>query len=177
MLRKIILIGVIAVLISGCARQPIKMEVGGLPAPNHIIIANLPSSGIRINIGLVHHFKIEEGKEYLDTFEYLNPSVEEHRITTGNTKDIVLNLNIFNEQKSIYHLWVYKELYAFNKTKVLKSTERIYAGSLSYKEVIINLPVHDGSWGKTYFELRDDKGNILFQSPFLKYVINSGKVI
>jgi hypothetical protein len=176
MFRKIILLGITAVLLSGCA-STVKIEKGGLPGPNHMIIANLPSNGIRLNIGLVHHFRVEEGKEYLETFEYLNPSIEEHRITCGNTKEIILNIDIFNEPKNHYQLWVYQELYAFNKTKTFKNSEIIYKGTLSFKEVVINLPVHIGSWGKTYFELRDEKGNIMYQSPLIKYIMHSSDVI
>jgi hypothetical protein len=99
MFRKIILLGITAVLLSGCA-STVKIEKGGLPGPNHMIIANLPSNGIRLNIGLVHHFRVEEGKEYLETFEYLNPSIEEHRITCGNTKRSYLIL-IFSTSRKI----------------------------------------------------------------------------
>jgi hypothetical protein len=170
--HKLLLVLIIILSLSSCATT-VKIETNGIPVPNHITRAHLPSSGIVIESALIKYYYIKEGSELLEAFDYLNPHKEEQVLDSEYLREFEVVLRVINPNKIKYGLWVNREVHAKDKTFVEKKVELIYNGSLSMKEFNIKLPVHKGSWGKAYYEFRDAYGNLMFQGLDIRYLVTS----
>lgn len=162
-----LLIALVFIIISGCAT--VQLESNGVPIPNHIMRANLPSSGIVLDTKAILYYNEEEGGELLDKYVYLDQRAQESVVKGKYLKNIILTINVHNPNKREYQLWVKRELYSSDKTYAESKEEMLYRGTLSRKEFFIELPTQEGTIGRASYELRDAEGSIIFQGSTFRY--------
>jgi hypothetical protein len=152
----------------------VKLEVEGQPVPNFVFQAQLPGSGMLIDSAFIRNYQVPEGKEFLDTYEYLNTTKkEEIKVSPDHLKSLVVSVHIFNPRKQKYRMWIH-ECDTSKGDKIGKRNDKlVYAGSLSRKEFNFFLPTQKGVERSFYFELRSPTNELLYRGLDICYAVGA----
>lgn len=158
-LRNFLLPVVMVCLFAGCAAPAVN--INGAPAASHMNILQNPESGITAYLQAIRTFEKKEGKEVAVIKETV-PAIGELVVLDKDTRSLSVFVRVSNPKKSEYSLWEVHDLTYHNKDYPYHIEHKLYSGSLSFKEVLIECPSENVSSGAVRVEIRDKDGDPMF---------------
>ncbi len=154
----------------GCGQ--VKVEMGGLPAPNHITQAHILGLDIDLNLSYAYFYKQPEGDEFLETLEYMKKDGKVVKVRKKNLNDVRCIMSIINRKKKTYKLKMLRTTYTPAGEKIYQSIRTMYEGDLSRKTFSYMLPIDEKVVHEVGIEIYDGKGKIMYAEPIkVKYEI------
>ncbi len=162
-MKKLILIFLLLAL-SGCI-QNIGPRPDGKPSRANIINIKVKSENIKIKYAFIKSYDIKEDDEFYNTYHAYN-IVDPIFHKIKDPTDLDYWIYVFNPDKKYYKIITYTRQPASNK---LMSVDTIYSGNLSRNEFDIKFPMHATPEVEFYFDVLDEKDNLLFKSVTAHY--------
>lgn len=150
----------LVMLLSGCATK-MEIQVDGYPIPENTVSVFITDSASSIKYDLKKEYKLYEGDEFFDTYEYLSPSRDDVHYISGDER-LFVNVRMFNPNK-MYLRFVYHYQNNGNKESL-----DMYEGSLSRIALKTELPVSRETT-VFHFEILDKEGDIVYRSFRTRY--------
>lgn len=161
-IRNLLVVLFVMMFLSGCATATKSViQVHGYPMPEGVISVNLFDYDINLTYSFQKHFKVYEGNESFEYFEYLSLF---HDVSYG-VKDgdsLIMEISIFNPLK--------------HKFKIVKTIEHgdevnevvVYEGSISRNKFSIHLPKTKNP-ATFQFSLVEGESNTIYWSFKARY--------
>lgn len=154
-------------LLTGCATHPI-VQIDGRNVPDNVIRARTLTSDLTITYKFVKMFDVKEGKESYESWEFL-PLVSADILKLKDVKKMIVDIDIFNPLKNEYTIT--KHLTIEGGEEV---SEKLYNGSLSRKNLTIELPLEESKLVSFYYDAYNKNGDLVFMSFKVQYIITGG---
>jgi len=151
-------------LITSCASKNVY-QINGVPVPDKVIQAKVFALEMTVTYTLSKSFTIKEDDEAYRSFEHLSLFKEDyHKIKEGET--LLMKLSVFNPKKSHYII----EQHSIVEGGETYSIE-VYDGNLSRNSIEFRLPDRGSEKVVFYYDVYNEKGNLVYQSFKARYII------
>jgi len=144
-------------LFTGCASTAIY--VNGAPAGTYLKIGNILNSNVEYYFSAGAKILVKEGKE-TGVLDFPIDASKEVSIYP-NTKDLYVNIRIFNPDKNKYSLVETYRMIGENGDFDVSISKEIYSGRFSRKDFVRSIPITNTDVGQYAVLLKDEKGRIL----------------
>jgi len=151
----------------GCV-QKINYQVDGQPIMKNVVVANVMSSNIKVKYALINNITVKEDDEFYFTQEMLNLNPSKlNKIENSNSLNF--RLYVYNPDKMQYQIKTY--IHKKGGQDSIINEKLLYNGNLSRNEYLIELPINEKSTFSFYFELLNEKNDLMFKSFETRYKI------
>lgn len=163
-MKKIFLLLVILLVLTGCSRKNI-IQMDGIPVPDKVISLKIFNPYLKVRYNFLRYFIVTEKDESFISYEFLDLLDKNiHKITEA--KYLKIHLNIYNPTQKLYKVKQYTILEGGVEKVIGK-----YYGDLSVKEITFNLPLNEEKLVRFYFEILNENDELAYQSFPAHYVV------
>lgn len=170
-MKKLFLI-LILLALTGCV-QKVNYQVDGQPILNNVVTSNILSNNMKVKYALINNYSITEDDESYSTQEALGLSpLKFNKINSTNSLD--LRIYVFNPDKLPYRIKTHIQKEGgpdLILNEKLYDENLLYNGNLSRNEYLIKLPVNVKSQVCFYFDILNEKNDLMFKSFKVRYKI------
>lgn len=130
---------------------------------------------IKYAVIIVRHYDVQEGKESRPAFEYL-PTYDPIKLK-DNTKELLLTVRVLNTKRLEYSLFENLHILYTNEKYPMQIRRQFYGGELSSNEFSFKMPIKDIRHVAYSIEVRDAKGNQMYEIGPFNYAWAEGGVV
>ncbi len=162
-MKKLILIFLLLTL-SSCI-QKITHQLDGKPLQNNIVNVKIMSENIKIKYAFIKSYEVKEDDEFYNTY-YAYNIVDPILHKIKDPIDLDYRIYVFNPGKKYYKIVTYTSQIIGDK---LVLADTLYSGNLSRNEFDIKLPMYSTHEVEFYFDVLNEKDDLLFESFKVRY--------